>query len=88
MEAGYKSLDLPFWQTLFAPAGTPRPVVERLNAALREALGNPKVRDVFDKNAMEAYPVAEQTPEAATALLKSEIKRWGDVVRSNNITAQ
>ena len=88
VEAGYKSLDLPFWQTLFAPAGTPRPVVERLNAALREALGNPKVRDVFDKNAMEAYPVAEQTPEAATALLKSEIKRWGDVVRSNNITAQ
>ena len=88
VEAGYKTLDLPFWQTLFAPAGTPRPAIDRLNAALREALGNPKVREVFGKNAMEPYPPAEQTPDAATAMLKSEIKRWGDVVRANSIQPQ
>jgi len=54
VETGYRTLDLPFWQTLFAPAGTPRPMIDRLNAALREALVNPKVRDAFEKNGMEA----------------------------------
>jgi putative tricarboxylic transport membrane protein len=88
VEAGYKNLDLPFWQTLFAPAGTPAPVIERLNSALRQALANPQVRAVFEKNGMDVYPAAQQTPEAATAMLKNEIKRWGEVVRANNITAQ
>jgi putative tricarboxylic transport membrane protein len=88
VETGYRTLDLPFWQTLFAPAGTPRPVIDRLNAALREALRNPKVLDAFEKNGMEAYPPAEQTPEAAMSLLKREVKRWGDVVRAHNMTPQ
>jgi tripartite-type tricarboxylate transporter receptor subunit TctC len=88
VEAGHKSLDLPFWQTLFAPVGTPRPAIDRLNAALRQALANPKVIEVFEKNGMDVYPAAQQTPEAATAMLKNEIKRWGDVVRANNIAAQ
>jgi tripartite-type tricarboxylate transporter receptor subunit TctC len=88
VETGYRTLDLPFWQTLFVPAGTPRPVIDKLNAALRQALVDPKVRDAFEKNGMEAYPAAEQSPEAAMALLTSEIKRWGDVVRANNLVAQ
>jgi hypothetical protein len=46
------------------------------------------VREVFEKNAMDIYPAAEQTPEAATAMLKNEINRWGNVVRANNITVQ
>jgi hypothetical protein len=37
---------------------------------------------------MELYPASEQTPEAATALLKNEIKRWGDVIRANKIEIQ
>jgi tripartite-type tricarboxylate transporter receptor subunit TctC len=88
VETGYRTLDLPFWQTLFAPAGTPRPVIDQLNAALRLALVNPRVIEAFEKNGMEAYPAAEQTPEAAMTLLKSEIKRWGDVVRANNLQPQ
>ena len=88
VETGYRTLDLPFWQSLFAPAGTPRPVIDKLNAALRQALTNPKVLDAFEKNGMEAYPTDEQTPEAAMTLLRSEIKRWGDVVRANNIAVQ
>jgi tripartite-type tricarboxylate transporter receptor subunit TctC len=87
-EAGYKNMDLVFWHILFAPTGTPRPIVDRLNLALRHALADPKVKEAFDKNAMDFYPADQETPEVATAMLKSEIKRWGDVIRANKITAQ
>ena len=87
-ELGYKNLDLDFWHILFAPTGTPRPIIDRLNAALRHALADAKVHDAFAKNGMELYPADQETPEIATAMLKSEIKRWGDVIRANKITAQ
>src|SRR5262245_47410830 len=87
-EAGYEKLDLGFWHILFAPAGTPRPIVDRLNAALRHAFADAKVRKAFDEGGMEFYPPDQQTPEAAAALIKHEIKLWGDVIRDNNITTQ
>jgi len=88
VEAGYKNLDLDFWHIVFAPSGTPRPIIERLNSALRNALKDQKAKDAFIKAGMELYPADRLTPEIATAMLKSEIKRWGDVIRANNITAQ
>jgi tripartite-type tricarboxylate transporter receptor subunit TctC len=87
-EVGYKKLDLDFWHMLLAPAGTPRPIVEKLNAALRHALKDAKVRKTFADGGMELFPPEQETPEAASALLKREIKLWGDVIRSNNISAQ
>jgi tripartite-type tricarboxylate transporter receptor subunit TctC len=88
VELGYKKLDIDFWHMLLAPAGTPRPIVDKLNAALRTALADPKVKKLFGDGGMDEYPVAEQTPEAAAALLKSEIALWGQVVRDNHIAAQ
>jgi putative tricarboxylic transport membrane protein len=87
-EAGYKKLDLGFWHILFSPAGAPRPIVDRLNAALRHALADATVRKTFDEGGMELFPPDQQTPEAASALLKREIKLWGDVIRANNISTQ
>jgi tripartite-type tricarboxylate transporter receptor subunit TctC len=87
-ELGYKNLDIDFWHMLLAPAGTPRPIVDKLNAALRVALADPKVRKTYAEGGMDEYPPDQETPEAASALLKSEIKRWGDVVRTNHIVAK
>jgi tripartite-type tricarboxylate transporter receptor subunit TctC len=87
-EVGYKKLDLDFWHMLLVPAGTPRPIVERLNAALRHALADAKVRKTFADGGMDVFPAEEQTPEAASALLKREIKLWGDVIRANHIAGQ
>src|SRR5207247_11178894 len=87
-EVGYKKLDLDFWHMLLAPAGTPRPIVERLNAALRYALADAKVRKTFAEGGMDLFPPDQETPEAASALLKSEVKLWGEVIRANNISAQ
>jgi tripartite-type tricarboxylate transporter receptor subunit TctC len=87
-ELGYKKLDLDFWHMLLAPAGTPRPVIDRLNAALRAAMADDRVKKTFAEGGMDPFPAAEETPEAAAALLKSDIKLWGEVIRANNISAQ
>ena len=87
-EVGYKKLDLDFWHMLFAPAGTPRPIVDRLNAALRHAFADAKVRKTFEEGGLDLFPPDQQTPEAGSALLTREIKLWGDVIRANKISAQ
>jgi tripartite-type tricarboxylate transporter receptor subunit TctC len=85
-ELGYKKLDLDFWHALFAPAGTPRPIIDRLNAALRFAMADARVKKTFQDGGMDPFPDAQMTPAAAGTLLKNEIKLWGDVIRANNIT--
>jgi tripartite-type tricarboxylate transporter receptor subunit TctC len=86
-ELGYKKLNIDFWHMLLAPAGTPRPIVDKLNAALRTALADARVQRTFAEGGMDLYPANEETPEAAAALLKSEIKLWGDVISANHIAA-
>jgi len=83
---GYKKLDIDFWHMLLAPAGTPQPIVAKLNAALRAALADARVQKLFTDGGMVTYPASEQTPEAASKLLQAEIKLWGDVIRANHIT--
>ena len=87
-QLGYKKLDVDFWHMLLARAGTPRPIVDKLNAALRAGLADGKLRKTFADGGMDEYPPDEETPEAASALLKREIKLWGDVIRSNHIAVQ
>jgi tripartite-type tricarboxylate transporter receptor subunit TctC len=86
-ELGYKKLDVDFWHMLLAPASTPRPIVDKLNAALRTALTDARLQKTFAEGGMDLYPADEETPEAAAALLKSEIKLWGDVITVNHIAA-
>jgi tripartite-type tricarboxylate transporter receptor subunit TctC len=87
-ELGYKDLDADFWHMLLAPAGTPRPIIDKLNTALRAALADPKVRQTYADGGLDEYPPEQETPEAASALLKREVERWGDVIRANDIVAR
>jgi tripartite-type tricarboxylate transporter receptor subunit TctC len=80
-------LDIKYWHALFAPAGTPRPIVDRLNAALQEVVTDPRVKNAWEQTGVLIYPKEERTPEAAAALFRSEIKRWGEVIRENKIEA-
>jgi tripartite-type tricarboxylate transporter receptor subunit TctC len=84
-ELGYKKLDVDFWHCLYAPAATPRPIIDKLNAALRAALTDARVNKTFSDGGMDIYAVADQTPEFANDLLKREIKMWGEVIRENHI---
>jgi tripartite-type tricarboxylate transporter receptor subunit TctC len=85
-ELGYKKLDLDFWHMLLAPAGTPRPIIDKVNSALRAALADGRVKKTFAEAGMDLFSPDEMTPEAAGALLKREIKLWGDVIKANGIT--
>jgi tripartite-type tricarboxylate transporter receptor subunit TctC len=86
-ELGYKKLDIDFWHMLLAPAGTPRPIVDKLNTALGAALADAKVQKTFAESGMDLFPPDEETPEAAHALLVNEINLWGEVIRANHIAA-
>ena len=88
VEAGYQNLDLQFWHALFAPARHAAAGDRPAQCGAASSFANAKVQEAFVKNGMELYPASEQTPEAATAMLKSEIKRWGDVIRANNIEVE
>ncbi|HTZ03238.1 MAG TPA: tripartite tricarboxylate transporter substrate binding protein [Xanthobacteraceae bacterium] len=87
-ELGYKKLDIDFWHMLLAPAGTPQPIVAKLNAALRASLADPKVQKTFTDGGMDEFPADQETPQDAAALLTREIAMWGNVIRANHIAAQ
>ena len=87
-ELGYTKANVDFWHMLLAPAGTPSSIIDKLNAALRTALADPKVRKTYSDGGMDEYPSDQETPEAAAALLKSQIALWSEVVRENHIAKQ
>jgi len=87
-QLGYPKADIDFWHMLLAPAATPRPIIDKLNHALRVALTDAKLRKTYNDGGMDLYPQDQESPEAARALLKNEIKLWGDVIRANHIAAQ
>ena len=86
-EVGYKDLGRPFWHALFAPVATPRAVLERLNAALRETLKDPEVQKIYARSQVESFPDDQLSIEAANAFVAKEIAAMAKVVRDNNVTA-
>ncbi|MDP3519420.1 MAG: tripartite tricarboxylate transporter substrate binding protein [Hydrogenophaga sp.] len=77
-ESGVKGFDVVAWGGLLAPAGTPKAVVERLNAALRKALEDPKVVQTHTTFAITSMP---STPDEFLALQRKEVPRWADAVK-------
>ena len=86
-ELGYKSRH-PFRHMLLVPAGHAAADRRQAQLALRAALADAKVQKTFADGGMDEFGADEETPEDAAALLKREIKLWGDVIRANHIAAQ
>lgn len=81
-------LDIVYWQAMFAPAGTPNSVIATLNKALQNAVSDPALVKIWAGEDVSVYPPDQRSPAAASALLRSEIARWGKVIRDNNIHIQ
>jgi tripartite-type tricarboxylate transporter receptor subunit TctC len=82
-EAGVPGFDAAAWVVLALPAGTPKPIVDRLNAELKSIVTLPDVREAMAKNAV--IPVETPLPEALQRFIAAEIARWGAVVRQAGI---
>jgi tripartite-type tricarboxylate transporter receptor subunit TctC len=87
-EAGLPGLHLATWNALWAPKGTPRPVVDRLNAAAVQAMADPTFRKRMIELALEMPPSDQLTPEALLALQRTEIDRWWPLMRAAGIKPQ
>jgi tripartite-type tricarboxylate transporter receptor subunit TctC len=73
------------WSALWAPKGTPRDIIAKLNAAAADAMADPMVRDQLRDLGLDIPPREQQTPEALGALHKAEIEKWWPIIRSANI---
>jgi tripartite-type tricarboxylate transporter receptor subunit TctC len=79
-EAGVKDFVITAWDGLFAPAGTPKPVIDTLNAAVRKALSDPQLKEALLKRGAEPVP---GTPEEFGQHVGSEVTRWGKLVKDS-----
>ncbi len=82
-EAGVKGYDATIWLGLLAPPGTPRDIVQKLNASITRILSTPDARKLMASAGVE---VATSTPEEFGALLQQELDRWGKMVRETGAT--
>jgi tripartite-type tricarboxylate transporter receptor subunit TctC len=82
-EAGFPTVDAVAWFGVQVPARTPRPHVERLAAAIQEAVRDPAVRAKIEEQGAE--PIGD-TPEQFEAYIRREIARWGEVIRRADVT--
>ena len=87
-EAGLPGLHLLTWNALWAPKGTPRPVIDKLNAAAVQAMADPAFKKRMIELALEMPPSDQLTPEALAALQKAEIDKWWPLMKAAGIKQQ
>ena len=84
-EAGLPGFYFSRWHALWAPKGTPKDVIAKLNTAVAGALADPAVRSRLTDLAQEIFPRDQQTPEALGAYQKAEIEKWWPIIKAAGI---
>jgi tripartite-type tricarboxylate transporter receptor subunit TctC len=87
-EMGLRALSFPAWYALFAPKGTPKEIIDRLNAAAVQALADPAVRSRLADLGVEFLPRERRTREALGALQKAQIEMWWPLIKEFGIKAE
>lgn len=86
-EVGLTKLYLPVWNGMWAPKGTPKDIIRKLNKAVVESLADTTVRQRLADIGQQIYPREQQSPEALGAYHKAEIEKWWPIVKAAGIKA-
>jgi tripartite-type tricarboxylate transporter receptor subunit TctC len=84
-EAGLPGYYFSFWHAFWAPKGTPKAIVDKLNNALVETLSDAATRTKLIDLAQEIFPREEQSPEALRNYQQSEIDKWWPIIKAANV---
>jgi tripartite-type tricarboxylate transporter receptor subunit TctC len=87
-ETGVPGLYMSGWFGFFAPKGTPKDIIAKLNAATVEALADPAIQKRFTELGLDVAPRAQQTPEGLAAFQKTEIEKWWPIIKAAGIGVQ
>ena len=85
---GLPALSFSAWVGLFAPKGTPKEIIGRLNAAVMDAMADPAVRSRLVELGSEIFRHDQQTPEALGAMVKNDAEKWWPLIKEFGIKAQ
>jgi tripartite-type tricarboxylate transporter receptor subunit TctC len=80
-ELGLKGFECYTWNVILAPAGTPKPVVDKLNKAINDALADPKVANALEVAGID--PTPGSTPEQSTDFIKAELAKWAPIIQAS-----
>ena len=86
-ESGLKDFHVGVWHGLWAPKGTPKPVIDKLAAALQAALKDPAVVSKFADLGTEPVPADQATPAALAKHLKAEVDKWAPIIKKAGVYA-
>jgi tripartite-type tricarboxylate transporter receptor subunit TctC len=87
-EAGLPGFEITVWFGMYAPKDTPKPVIDKLSAALQEALKDPEVKSRLANSGAETVATERAHPEALRAHLKSEIDKWVPIIKKAGVQAE
>jgi tripartite-type tricarboxylate transporter receptor subunit TctC len=86
-ESGLKDFSVGVWHGMWAPKGTPKAVIDKVNAALQAALKDEGVKTKFAELGTAPEPLARQTPDALRSHLVAEIAKWAPIIKKAGIYA-
>jgi tripartite-type tricarboxylate transporter receptor subunit TctC len=87
-EAGLPKFYVSLWHGLWAPKGTPKEIVAKLNAAVVAALAEPQVRQRLADIGQEIFPREQQNPAALAEMQRAEIDKWWPIIKAAGIKAE
>ena len=84
-ETGVPGLYMSGWFGFFAPKGTPKDVIDKLNGAMKQVLADPAVKARFAELGLDVASPQQQTPEGLAAFQKAEIEKWWPIIKAAGI---